>query len=80
MKRKEFEEKSNKLLEKFWRIENDFYSLVHDYYKDTPNEKGVKNSEFYKEMNGLTEDFERSIISMREKLIDPDSIQSYDTK
>lgn len=80
MERKEYEAKTNSIIEKLGRIEIDFYHLVADYYENSPKEKGKEGTQFYNEMSGLIDDFERSVNSMRYKLKDPDSIQTYDTR
>ena len=79
MKKKEYLQKSCMILEKVIRLENEFNFLVREYYLDTPEEKGEKRTEFYKEMSGIIDDFERIVFSMREKLNNPDSIQGYST-
>lgn len=79
MKKKEYLQKSCMILEKVIRLENEFNFLVREYYLDTPEEKGEKRTEFYKEMSGIIDDFERTVFSMREKLNNPDSIQGYNT-
>ena len=79
MKKKEYLQKSCMILEKVIRLENEFNFLVREYYLDTPEEKGEKRTEFYKEMSGIIDDFERTVFSMRENLNNPDSIQGYST-
>ena len=79
IKKKEYLQKSSIILEKIIRLENEFNFLVREYYLDTPEEKGEKRTEFYKEMSGIIDDFERIVFSMREKLNNPDSIQGYST-
>ena len=66
-------------LQKTAFLQNEFNFLVREYYLDTPKEKGKKRTEFYKEMSGIIDDFERTVFSMREKLNNPDSIQGYST-
>lgn len=80
MEEKVYLQKSRLFLEKILGLENEFDSLVRKYYLDTPMEKGKKRTDFYEEMSGILDDFERSLFSMREKLNDPDSIQGYDTR
>ncbi len=80
MEKNEYLQKSRIFLEKIIRLENEFNSLVREYYHDTPKEKGKKRTEFFKEMSGIIDEIERSVFSMREKLNDPDSIQGYDTR
>jgi len=80
MEKNEYLQKSRIFLENIIRLENDFNSLVREYYHDTPKEKGKKRTELFNEMTGILDDFERSLFSMREKLNDPDSIQGYDTR
>ncbi len=79
MKKKEYLQKSCMILEKVIRLENEFNFWVREYYLDTPEEKGEKRTEFYKEMSGIIDDFERTVFSMRENLNNPDSIQGYST-
>ena len=80
MEKNEYFQKSRTILEKIIRLENEFNFLVREYYLDTPEEKGEKRTEFYNEMSGIIDDFERSVFSMREKLNNPDSIQGYNTR
>ena len=80
MKKKEYLQKSRTILEKIIRLESEFGSLVREYYLDTPEEKGEKRTEFYKEMSGIIDDFERTVFSMRKNLNNPDSIQGYNTR
>ena len=79
IKKKEYLQKSSIILEKNNRLENEFNFLVREYYLDTPEEKGEKRTEFYNEMSGIIDDFERTVFSMRKNLNDPDSIQGYNT-
>ena len=79
MEKNEYFQKSRTILEKIIRLENEFNFLVREYYLDTPEEKGEKRTEFYKEMSGIIDDFERIVFSMRENLNNPDSIQGYST-
>ena len=80
MERKDYENRSDIILEKHHRLENELLSLIYEYYKDSPEEKGNEITHFYKEMRILLDDFERDISAMRYKLKDPDDIQSYDTR
>ena len=80
MEKNEYFQKSRTILEKIIRLENEFNFLVREYYLDTPEEKGEKGTEFYNEMSGIIDDFERTVFSMREKLNNPDSIQGYNTR
>lgn len=80
MERSSYIKQSSIILERLFRLEIDFYSLVSEYYRDSPREKGKEDTPFFIEMNSLIDGFERSSISMRDKLKDPDSIQGYDTK
>ena len=80
MEKNEYFQKSRTILEKIIRLENEFNFLVREYYLDTPEEKGEKRTEFYNEMSGIIDDFERTVFSMRENLNNPDSIQGYNTR
>ena len=80
MERKEYVNRSDMILEKHDRLENELLSLIYEYYKDSPEEKGNENTHFYKEMRRLIDEFERDIPAMRYNLKDPDDIQSYDTQ
>ena len=48
MKKNEFTKKSLPLLERMLRIEADFESVVSEYYRNAPKEKG-KETVFYRE-------------------------------
>ena len=50
MERKEYVNRSDIILEKHDRLENELLSLIYEYYKDSPKEKGNENTHFYKEM------------------------------
>lgn len=80
MERKEYEARADAILERLGRTAIDLFHLVADYYKENPKEKGKEDTQFYEEMSGLIDDFEAYVSSMRYKLKDPDSIQTYDTR
>ena len=48
MEKNEYLQKSRFFLEKIIRLDNEFNSLVREYYHDTPKEKGKKRTDFYK--------------------------------
>ncbi len=80
MNKKEYIKRSEAITEKMLALENEFSSLISEYYKAAKNEKGNIGTDFYKEMSGVLDTCERSVFSLRDKLLDPDSIQGYDTK
>ena len=77
MEKKEYTKKSNALYEKMVRLDNEIADLMCEYYDSAPKEKGKTKTEFYKEMSGLLDDYERGLQSLREKLKNPDLIQPY---
>ena len=79
MKKTEYTHKSVPLLESMYEIEAKFESIVYDYYKNAPKEKGKKTI-FYNEMINLIYGLESTIESMRIKLDNPDSISKIEMK
>ena len=61
-------------------VEDKLLSLVSDYYKDSPEEVGKTDTEFYKHMSRLIDSIERSVDSMRTMLKNPELIQRTNTK
>ena len=61
-------------------VEGKLLSLVSDYYKDSPDEAGKTDTEFYKYMSRLIDSIERSVDSMRTMLKNPELIQRTNTK
>ena len=72
---KEYRKRKVALLDKVLSVDNDFCKLVRDYYDSCPNEKGNKNTDFYREMMGMIDTFERCIESMKYSLDEPNTIQ-----
>ena len=60
-------------------VEGKLLSLISDYYKDSPDEAGKTDTEFYRHMSLLIDSIERSVDSMRTKLKNPELIQGYET-
>lgn len=60
-------------------VESKLLSLVSDYYKDSPDEVGKTDTEFYRHMSLLIDSIERSVYRMRTKLENPELIQGYET-
>ena len=60
-------------------VESKLLSLVSDYYKDSPDEVGKTDTEFYRHMSLLIDSIERSVYRMRTKLKNPELIQGYET-
>ena len=60
-------------------VEGKLLSLVSDYYKDSPDEAGKTDTEFYRHMSLLIDSIERSVYRMRTKLENPELIQGYET-
>ena len=54
--------------------------LISDYYKDSPDEVGKTDTEFYRHMSQLIDSIERSVDSMRTKLKNPELIENIETK
>ena len=54
--------------------------LISDYYKDSPDEAGKTDTEFYRHMSLLIDSIERSVDSMRTMLKNPELIQRTNTK
>ena len=54
--------------------------LISDYYKDSPDEAGKTDTEFYIYMSRLIDSIERSVDSMRTMLKNPELIQRTNTK
>ena len=63
------------MLDKVLGMQIEFEKIIVDYYDKHPYEKNVKNSEFYKEMDGILGCFERCLDSMKYDLDNPDIIQ-----
>ena len=61
-------------------VEDKFLSLVSDYYKDSPDEAGKTDTEFYKHMSMLIDSIEKSVDRMRTKLKSPNLIERITTK
>ena len=80
MKQKEWTHKSLPLLESLSELEAKFESLVLEYYKNHPDEKGNKNDIFYSEFISMIYSFESTVDSMRMKLDNPDLISTIDMK
>lgn len=80
MEKEQYIERADKFVEHVLSLDNEFCFIVRDYYKDSPKEKGKKDTDFYKEMNGLLELLEVRLRSMKDSLEDPDLIQGHDTK
>lgn len=75
MKRKEYKERASNLLNKLFDVEDEFSKLIRDYYDAHPEEKGDKNTDFYKEMMVMIDTYERGVDSIKYHLDEPDSIQ-----
>ena len=71
--------KSLPLLERMLRIEADFESIVSEYYKKSPKEKG-KETVFYREMKNMIYSFESTVENMKAELENPDLISTHDMK
>ena len=54
--------------------------LISDYYKDSPDEAGKTDTEFYRHMSRIIDSIERSVDSMRTKLKNPELIENIETK
>lgn len=61
-------------------LEANFESVVSEYYKNAPNEKGKKNTIFYEEMISMIYSFESAVESMKMKLDNSDLISTLDMK
>ena len=61
-------------------VEGKLLSLVSDYYKDSPEEVGKTDTEFYRHMSLIIDSIERSVDRMRTKLKNPELIQGYETE
>lgn len=73
-------ETANSILCDALDVEGKLLSLVSDYYKDSPDEAGKTDTEFYKYMSRLIDSIERSVDSMRTMLKNPELIQRTNTK
>ena len=73
-------ETANSILCDALDVESKLLSLVSDYYKDSPDEVGKTDTEFYKYMSRLIDSIERSVDSMRTMLKNPELIQRTNTK
>ena len=80
MKKNEFTHKSVPLIESMCELEANFESVISEYYKNAPNEKGKKKTIFYEEMISMIYSFESTVESMRMKLDNPDLISTIDMK
>ena len=77
MKKNEFTKKSLPLLERMLRIEAEFGSVVSEYYRNAPKEKG-KETVFYREMMNMIYSFESTVDNMKMELENPDLISTID--
>ena len=57
------------------RIEADFESVVSEYYRNAPKEKG-KETVFYREMMNMIYSFESTVDNMKMELENPDLIST----
>ena len=73
-------ETANSILCDALDVEGKLLSLVSDYYKDSPDEAGKTDTEFYRHMSLLIDSIERSVDSMRTMLKNPELIQRTNTK
>ena len=61
-------------------VEDKLLSLVSDYYKDSPEEVGKTDTEFYRHMSLLIDSIERSVDRMRTKLKSPELTERTNTE
>ena len=73
-------ETANSILCDALDVEGKLLSLISDYYKDSPDEAGKTDTEFYKYMSRLIDSIERSVDSMRTMLKNPELIETIETK
>lgn len=64
-------------MERMLRIEADFESVVSEYYRNAPKEKG-KETVFYREMMNMIYSFESTVDNMKMELENPDLISTID--
>lgn len=62
-------------MERMLRIEADFDSVVSEYYRNAPKEKG-KETVFYREMMNMIYSFESTVDNMKMELENPDLIST----
>ena len=80
MKQKEYTNESLSLLKSMFELEAKFESIVLEYYKNYPDEKGNKNDIFYIEYSNMIYSFKSTVDSMRMTLDNPDLISIHDMK
>ena len=73
-------ETANSILCDALDVEGKLLSLVSDYYKDSPDEAGKTDTEFYRHMSLLIDSIERSVDRMRTKLKSPELIERTNTE
>ena len=70
------QKKTNHLVEGMLSLENEFYELVYENYK----ERKELDKSFYEKMKSILELFEVRLGSMRDELEDPNLIQIHDVR
>ena len=75
-----YREKAEGILDEALDVELKLTFLISDYYKDSPDEAGKTDTEFYRHMSRIIDSIERSVDSMRTKLKNPELIETIETK
>ena len=75
-----YRKKAEGILDEALDVELKLTFLISDYYKDSPDEAGKTDTEFYRHMSLLIDSIERSVDRMRTKLKEPDLIETIETK
>ena len=75
-----YRKKAEGILNEALDVELKLTFLISDYYKDSPDEAGKTDTEFYRHMSRIIDSIERSVDSMRTMLKNPELIQRTNTK
>lgn len=72
MTEQEFKERSQALMKAAFLTKYEFITLLNDYYKDAPDERGKKDTAFYRAMAYALDTFSCGVSNLRCRIDRPD--------